>query len=233
MSLFCAEHKLSDVVFYDPSVITLLNRFGIFLGVGDNTIGQACANVNKDVDFFLAILNTYLFEDYFPESELKSFSIEKIVDYLSKTDQYYVEFQLPNIERHFNSLVIHNNAHSSSNNLPLLRKFFEEMSRELMGGIEFDRSTLFPSLLKDAKVKTAQLLNNDFFKKYAVSKDVEEKISDLLSFFVIHLNGIADQNLCRAVVVALFTMQKDIKQNNRIRERILLPLLEDLYGAKL
>ena len=44
--------------------------------------------------------------------------------------------------------------------------------------------------------------------------------------FVIHLKGEYDVNLCHAVLVAIMTLQKDIKQNNRIRYRILLPILK-------
>ena len=35
MALIDKYSKLSDVILEDPSVITILNRFNIFLGVGD------------------------------------------------------------------------------------------------------------------------------------------------------------------------------------------------------
>ena len=59
---------------------------------------------------------------------------------------------------------------------------------------------------------------------------MEEKIDDLLSFFVMHLKGEYEPNLCVAVVTAIFALRKDIRQNNRIRSRILLPQAERLFG---
>jgi regulator of cell morphogenesis and NO signaling len=199
--------------------------------VGDATVQSACERVNTNPHFLLAILNTYLFDDYFPEKMLKSFSVAEILDYLSKTDRYYVEFQLPNIERHFSSLILHNSRHNpdheeSDDNLSLLRRFFFEMSRELENSIEYDRTELFPLLESFKGDDMPASVDKERVSRYEVSREVEEKLSDLISFFVIHLNGCYDQNLCRAVVVALFTLCKDIKQNNRIRERILVPMLQ-------
>ena len=42
MALINKYSKLSDVILEDPSVITILNRFNIFLGVGDKTVEQVC-----------------------------------------------------------------------------------------------------------------------------------------------------------------------------------------------
>ena len=42
--------------------------------------------------------------------------------------------------------------------------------------------------------------------------------------FIIHLKGDFDNNLAYAVLTALVNLKKDIRQNNRIRNRILRPL---------
>jgi regulator of cell morphogenesis and NO signaling len=53
---------------------------------------------------------------------------------------------------------------------------------------------------------------------------IEDKINDLINMFVIHLTGDYDLNLGHAVLFAIFSLKKDIKQNNRIRNRILRPI---------
>ena len=40
-----------------------------------------------------------------------------------------------------------------------------------------------------------------------------EKLNDLKSFFVLHLTGKYDLNLCYGVIFAIFSLEKDIKQN--------------------
>ena len=119
MTLFNINSKLCDIIFYDSSVISVINRFGINLGVGDYTVAEICRSHNLDENFLIVIINTFLNEKYFPERLLKTYSITKIVNYLEKTNSYYEQFQLPNIERHFNLLIMKSNA--DDGNLHLLR----------------------------------------------------------------------------------------------------------------
>ncbi len=48
--------------------------------------------------------------------------------------------------------------------------------------------------------------------------------------FIMHLSGQYDLNLCYGVIVAIITLEKDIRQNNRIRNRILLPISRSLLS---
>ena len=130
MALINAETKLCDVILHEPSVIPVINRFGIILGVGDKSIRTVCEEKNLDCEFFVTILNTFINEDYFPENRLKSFCATQIVNYLTQTNAYYEQFQIPNIERHFNFLI--NQSDSENNNLELMKQFFDELRQELL-----------------------------------------------------------------------------------------------------
>ncbi|MDR1981300.1 MAG: helix-turn-helix transcriptional regulator, partial [Tannerellaceae bacterium] len=54
---------------------------------------------------------------------------------------------------------------------------------------------------------------------------VEELLADLKSIMIKHLSGDYDENLCYAVIFAINSLEKDIKQHNRIRYRILVPMV--------
>ena len=218
MAIITKESKLRNIVINDPSSITVLNRFNIFLGLGDKTVENICAEKNIDVNFFSTILNTYINEDYFPEEEFKTYSINEIITYINKTNQYYLRFQIPNIERHFSSLITR--SENGKNNLELLQNFFTEVKNELLSRIEFDMSQLLTHISNNT---TSDL---DFSLLTEENDNIEDKLNDLINMFVIHLKGEYDVNLCHAVLVAIMTLQKDIKQNNRIRYRILLPILK-------
>ena len=43
MILITPETKLHSILDHDPNVITVLNRFGIRLGVGDKSVGNICS----------------------------------------------------------------------------------------------------------------------------------------------------------------------------------------------
>lgn len=218
-TLYTGDARLADIVFRHPDIIALINRFDIYLGLGDATIKEICISHGIDYIFFTAIINTFIYEDYFPDRTLKSESVGTLLDYLTKTDLYYRDFQLPNIERHFNPFIA--KSDSGNSNLSLLRHFFMEMQMEFQQRIKKDLEEWFPLFRKgdfNNVAKEAMIMIDD---------NILDKIRDLGSFFVLHLKGEYDRNLCVAVVSSIFALEKHVKQDNRIRQRILLPLIKE------
>ena len=233
LTLIHHDTKLSDIVIAEPTALTVLNRFGIYLGLGDLTVARACENLGIDKDFLTTILNTYLHESYFPERILASFKAATIVDYLGQTNNYYAQFQLPNIERHFNLLI--SKSDPSNNNLELMLRFFLEVKQQLLARIADDRNHWFPAILQaEASFNSQCSMHNaqcNARPEDTVEDTVEDKLGDLISMMVIHLQGDHDWNLALAVLMALANLKKDITQNNRIRNRLLLPIYQVLSNA--
>lgn len=224
MALVNINTKLSDIVLSEPSIITVLNRFDIKFGLGDTAVKDICIEKDIDTDFFLAILNTFIYEEYFPAKVLNSFRATKIIDYLSKTNFYYEQFLIPNIERHFLLLI---SKSSDTNNLQFLMKFFIELKKELLTRIENDRKIWFPEIieLENRISREGNTLKEVEIRNYITENDlIEDKLSDLKYMFIAHLSGKYDINLGNAVLFAIVSLDKDIHQNNRIRNRILVPL---------
>lgn len=216
------DSKLSDIIVDEPAVVTVLNRFGIRLGVGDSNIAKICNCKNIDRDFFVAIINTYLHEDYFPERIMASFGAKEIINYLRMTNVYYERFQIPNIERHFHFLI--SKTDDGENNLGLILTFFNEVKGELLKRIADDNSRWFPEVLA-LEHNTDGCATDTGVEQFDEGNDtIEDKIDDLINMFIIHLKGDFDNNLAYAVLTALVNLKKDIRQNNRIRNRILRPL---------
>ena len=222
LKLINNDTKVSEIVINEPSAVTVLNRFGITLGVGDKTIAKVCSEHDIDPDFLATILNTFINKDYFPERIIDSFSAKEIVSYLSKTNAYYEHYQLPNIERHFQLLI--SKSVPQNNNLGLMLQFFHEVKQELMNRIANDRDKWFPELL----AHTAKPLSasQPTVETENTSDTIEDKIDDLISMMVIHLQGDYDTNLGVAVLFAIVSLKNDITQNNRIRNRIMRPMHE-------
>ncbi len=233
--MYTPATRLADVIFDDFSMIPLLNRFGIRLGLGDSSIESICTKHNIDTDFFLTILNTYASRsDTSLNQSLMNMDTEQTIRYLESTNTYYASAALPNIERHFRAL--HERSMASANNLEFLWKFFQELKSELTSRIEFDNSVWFPALRKLLQNPADGSLRKDMTKELAGlpadENAIEDKVDDLTSFFIIHLRGEYDQNLCLAVVTSLMALEKDIKRNNRIRNLILRPVTRAALSAE-
>lgn len=222
MALVTPDTKLCEVIVDEPSVVPVINRFDIVLGVGDRTIKSICKEKGIDTSFFITILNAFINESFFLENVTGAFNAGDVVDYLRKTNNSYLRNQLPNIERHFAALI---SRSDSNNNLPLLFNFYREVKTEIERRIDSDNQWFDAIISAEQSNSEVSVAGNAI---QAESDTIEDKLSDLINMFVIHLRGDYDRNLCHAVLFAVISLEKDICQNNRIRNRVLRPLVDAL-----
>lgn len=222
MALVTPDTKLCEVIVDEPSVVPVINRFDIVLGVGDRTIKSICKEKGIDTSFFITILNAFIHESFFLENVTGAFNAGDVVDYLRKTNNSYLRNQLPNIERHFAALI---SRSDSNNNLPLLFNFYREVKTEIERRIDSDNQWFDAIISAEQSNSEVSVAGNAI---QAESDSIEDKLSDLINMFVIHLRGDYDRNLCHAVLFAAISLEKDICQNNRIRNRVLRPLVDAL-----
>ena len=222
MALVTPDTKLCEVIVDEPSVVPVINRFDIVLGVGDRTIKSICKEKGIDTSFFITILNAFIHESFFLENVTGAFNAGDVVDYLRKTNNSYLRNQLPNIERHFAALI---SRSDSNNNLPLLFNFYREVKTEIERRIDSDNQWFDAIISAEQSNSEVSVPGNAV---QAESDSIEDKLSDLINMFVIHLRGDYDRNLCHAVLFAVISLEKDIRQNNRIRNRVLRPLVDAL-----
>lgn len=210
MVVYTEDSRLSDVIFADSSLIAVLGRLGINLGVGDDTIGEMCRKKDISPDFLVAIINTFLNPGYFPVLPSGAGNFRLVGGYLHATCQSYLQTTLPNIERHLAMLRKHS---GDNNNLADLNRYFLLVKEEIIkcATLEEERENN-PHTDIDA---------DRILSSWSIAED---QVSDLASFFVIHLRGAYDTNLCVAVVNAIFMLLKDLRQNNRLRRRLLAPM---------
>lgn len=222
MALVTPDTKLCEVIVDEPSVVPVINRFDIVLGVGDRTIKSICKEKGIDTSFFITILNAFIHESFFLKNVTGAFNAGDVVDYLRKTNNSYLRNQLPNIERHFAALI---SRSDSNNNLPLLFNFYREVKTEIERRIDSDNQWFDAIISAEQSNSEVSVAGNAV---QAESDSIEDKLSDLINMFVIHLRGDYDRNLCHAVLFAVISLEKDICQNNRIRNRVLRPLVDAL-----
>ena len=214
---------LSDIIYRNPTIIPIISRFGIQLGLGDKTILEIAREHDIDADFFVLVLNTYLNEDYFPEVELQSLTAEQVSEYLTKTDDYYLHLQLPNIEKHLNAFI-------RMSTLPVTAggQYGEKGKTEETDGTE-NPLTLLSKLLEDFK----EALRVQIEDPSRPGDQAEQILAEMQHIMIRFLSGNYNENLCYATVFAVNSMENDLRRHNRIRRRIFHPVLEaEMTGRK-
>ncbi|MBN2486450.1 MAG: hemerythrin domain-containing protein [Bacteroidales bacterium] len=235
--------QLADAIHENIFLLPVLNRFDIQLGFGNKTVEQLCAEKGVNMQFFLEIVNSFLDKDYFPQSELQSFPIRLIIDYISRSHTFYLKYKLPQIEGLIVKLL-ENAEPSNKKAYSLIRGFFEEYARELIVHIEKEEDFVHPYILAidDAYNKnlvTPEIImrvKQESINKYADGHDnVEDKLFDLKNLIIRYLPPAADYTLSNAILYDLFRLERDLNDHARIEEKVLVPkvrLLEKRILAK-
>jgi Response regulator containing a CheY-like receiver domain and an HTH DNA-binding domain len=235
MKLLTSDMKMADVVHSNYLLMPVISRFGIPLGFGEKTVTAVCRKHRIDVDFFLAIANAFSIEHYFPEKKLQTFNVLMIVDYLQKTHAYYIETQVPLIEKLLTNLL--RLRPSDAKNLKLIKKFFLDYKGELFNHLEQEETTTFPYVNKVYRLFHSP--NPSTREKRALSKysmhvyeeehtDVDEKLYDLKNILIKYVRGDSMNEAYQEVIFELFRLEKDIQDHTRIENNILLPLVEEM-----
>lgn len=228
MLLIYRDMPLAGILEDHPFLMPVLDRFGIPLGLGESSVEQVCARQGIDTGFFLMVLNTFLNEGYFPQEQFAAFHAEQIVDYLSKTHAYYRRFQLPNIERHLKGFVASGRGENPA--LALVGDAFSKAKARICERMERDEDEFFPYVLRLCRsVPQADLRPMSPVQKSAADQEYGwEQLHDIKSVLVRHLRGMYDPNLCYAVLFAVSAFEKDMRLHERIRHRILIPMVHSM-----
>jgi regulator of cell morphogenesis and NO signaling len=238
LKLFTPHMKMADVVHGNYLLMPVINRFGIPLGFGEKTVQAVCRKHKIDINFFLAIINTFSHEDYFPEKKLQTFNVLMIVDYLQKTHSYYIENQVPLIEKLLTNLL--RKSAVDTKKLKLIKKFFLDYKKELFTHLEREEQTTFPYVRKVYRMFHTPNLSSR--EKQALSKysmhvyeeehnDVEEKLYDLKNILIKYVHGNSMGGSYQEVIFELFRLEKDILDHTRIENTILLPLVSKMEDS--
>lgn len=223
MKIFTTTDKMTGLIESNYTLLPIINRLGVRLGLKDRTIGEVCNSIGINATFFLAIVNTYNNRNYFPQQELLSFSPLQIVDYLRKTHHYYISYELPKIEGLLNQMLT--GSQNDCPSLKLIHEFFIKYRQELVSHIADEEDRVFPYIVNLVEKgihepKGYSILN--FEKEHT---NVDEKLSDLQNLIVKYVEPKYNDNLCNEFLIALDRFETDIKDHARIEDKILVPMI--------
>ena len=225
-NIFNEKMKLADLISANHKLILMLPRFGISLGFGDKSVEEVCETYHIPTDFFLLICNVYTFNDYLPElKEITSTKMDLLVPYLKASHHYYLQEQLPHIERH-----LHHIADQTEEKYGLLlKKFFTDYQAEVSEHFQYEEESVFPHILAlQAKENTPYQIE-EFVKTH---QNVEDKLEDLTCIIYKYLPGNVLPAESIEIVFDILQLSADFKKHTIIEDKILVPYVQWLEGEK-
>ncbi len=127
------QDKMCDLMAHEEEAIQIISRFGLNMGVGEQSIGQVCQAHGIHTPTFLAIVNYKVFRQRALPADI---DLQTLQMYLHNAHVYFLDFRLPRLRR---ALIEAVNPADPNSQIPLLiLRCYDEFVNEIRTHIEHE-----------------------------------------------------------------------------------------------
>ena len=161
--MYKSTDKICDLMAHEEDAIQIISRFGLEMGVGEQTIAQLCESYGVHTPTFLAVVNYKVFHQKALPADI---DIPTLQRYLSNAHNYFLNFRLPRLRRSLIEALIP--AGTSSQIPELILRCYDEFVEEIRTHIEHENAGLFEEHEHDDERITSKLteIKNLIIKYY-------------------------------------------------------------------
>lgn len=211
--MYKATDKICDLMAREEDAIHVISRFGLGMGVGDQTIEQVCDNYGVHTPTFLAIVNYKVFKQ---RVAVEDIDIPTLQQYLRNAHVYFLDFRLPYLRRALIEAIIP--ADPTSKIPMLILRCYDEFVEEIRTHIEHENAGLFEEHMHDDQRITDKLteIKSLIIKYYPTNKASRREM--------VHYTLIG-------VMSDLWHTEQDFADHCAIEDEILRPALSHVHQS--
>ena len=208
--MYKATDKICDLMSREEDAIHVISRFGLTMGVGEQTIAEACASNNVHTPTFLAVINYKVYKQRALSADIDIATLQR---YLRNAHTYFLDFRLPYLRRSLIEAIIP--ADPSSKIPMLILRCYDEFAEEIRTHIEHENAGMFEEHTHDDQRITNKLseIKNLIIKYYPSDQTMQ--------------NGSVTYTLI-SVMSDLWHTEQDFADHCAIEDDILRPALSSL-----
>ena len=207
--MYKSTDKICDLMAHEEDAIQIISRFGLEMGVGEQTIEQVCAAHNVHTPTFLAIVNYKIFHQRAIPADI---DIPTLQRYLLNAHTYFLDFRLPRLRRALIEAII---PADPTTKIPgLILRCYDEFVEEIRTHIEHENEGLFDEHEHD-------------------DQRITEKLAEIKNLIIKYYPSPVTGNpspityLLISVMSDLWHTQQDFEDHCAIEDDILRPALTD------
>ena len=208
-----------DIINDDYTILPLLSRFSIPLGLGNETLNDVCRRNDIDVKALLLVLN-YIRTGIIDSSYISVISPLEVVRFLKNSHDYFINYKFGHIRK--NLIAALDLETNPTNNLIL--KFFDSFVKKVEDHFRYEENTVFPYVesLVDGK-KSAYTI--EIFERH--HEEVVDALAELKNIILRYYRTTAP-NLMYDVLVDIYNCEEDLASHSDIENNLLIPMVYDL-----
>lgn len=224
MATFYNENsKMCDVISDEPSLLQMMSRFGIPLGVGERTVKEVCEANHVDPTTFLAVANFMKHGNDAAERYIDQVSVAALIAYLGQAHAYFLDFQLPNIRRKLLEAI----DCSAQNEVSyLILKFYDDYMAEVRRHMQHENTRIFTYVnqLLEGK-RTAGFEIAQFARSHS---SIDKKLQELKNIIIKYYTPTENAELLNNVLYNIFTCEADLHTHCEVEDHIFVPAVQIL-----
>ncbi len=207
-----------DMICDEPSLLQMMSRFGIPLGVGDQTIAQVCEAHGVDVGTFLAVANFIKRGARGAADSLERVSVSCLTDYLKQAHSYFLDFQLPAIRR---KLLEALDCSQTGEVAYLILKFYDDYMGEVRKHMQHENRKVFGYV--------EQLLQGRRPADYSIAQfarghsSIDAKLFELKNIIIKYYAPTEKVELLHTVLFDIFTCEADLRVHCSVEDELFVP----------
>lgn len=209
--MYKASNKICELMSHEEDAIQIISRFGLEMGVGEQTIAEVCESHDVHTPTFLAIVNYKVFHQHVVPADI---DIPTLQRYLHNAHTYFLEFRLPRLRRALVEALI---PADPTTKIPgLILRCYDEFVDEIRTHIEHENAGLFDEHEHDDQRITDKLteIKNLIIKYYSPQQSQDTNHRPQTTYLMI------------SVMSDLWHTEQDFADHCAIEDDILRPVLQ-------
>lgn len=219
---YTPNSKMAELISDHYSMLLLIFRFDIPLGMGEKTIKEVCEEYNVEVDTFLIILHFLLFGEGKRNGDLyHRLSIPLLIKFLRNSHSYFLEFRLPAIRED----LLNSISGAPEEIIFVIEKYFEEYEQEVHQHMMYENEVVFPYVQDLIQGKKQPEYSIDIFEQR--HDKVELKMLELKNIFIKYYTMEPNYKV-NNMLHELFSCGDELRDHNDVEDYLFIPCVRRL-----
>lgn len=217
--------KISDVISSQPSLIQMICRFGIQLGVGEKNVSEVCESAGVDTNTFLAVANVIKHGRSVAPFYVDKIDMGTMMQYLKSAHDYFLDFQLPYIRRKLLEAIDTSQANEVAF---LVIKFFDDYMGEVRKHMEYENRKIFKHverLMAGEAPKEFKICH--YSKSHEGMEGKLEELKNIIIKYYTPSEGSSSDLLCN-VIFSIYNCEVDLLTHCDMEDALFFPAVEIL-----
>lgn len=208
-----------DIINDDHTILPLLSRFSIPLGIGKETLDDVCRRNNVDVKALLLMLN-YIRTGIIDSTLINVVSPIEVVHFLKNSHDYFINYKFVHIR---SNLVAALELEPNRAN-DLILRFFDTFVEKAAEHFKYEDLTVFPYVSNLVSGKNSTYTIGIFQRHH---EEVGGALAELKNI-ILRYYRTSVPNLMYDVLVDIYNCEEDLTSHSDIENNLLIPMVSAL-----